>query len=312
MTDLAIGIPGRDFAINNAGNVIQDAGAVLVLIGARNVGLTFGGSKFFSELNFTGSVGTADRFGSVLAAKDFDGDGRDDLAMGVPLKDLRQLADAGAVFVQYSDKGPLVGNQQFWEQNTIFGSTPNPLFGSPTRAGSQFGFSLAAGDFNGDGRADLAIGAPFETIFVQNGNVPVENAGEVDVIYGSESGLSITAHAPQAWRESMPNSASQAASGDRFGQSLSAWNFGRNQFRLVGSPPHFTAVQTADLAIGIPFKNVGNILEAGAVQVIYGSFPIDPFSADGLTSANNQFWTQSGTGVLGPSQAGDHFGLVEY
>src|SRR5207249_11371365 len=136
---------------------------------------------------------------------------------------------------------------------TIFGSTPNPLFGSPTLAGSKFGFALAAGDFNGDGRADLAIGAPFERIFAPNF---AQNAGEVDVIYGSESGLSVTAHVPQSWRES------QAAPGDLFGFSLTGWNFGHNQLRVVGgNPPHLAVVQTADLAIGVPFKNVGNRLE---------------------------------------------------
>ena len=144
----------------------------------------------------------------------------------------------------------------------------------------------------------------------------VENAGEVDVIYGSSpSGLEVVTHAPQAWRESMPNSASQAAPGDQFGFSLTAWNFGRNQFRLVGnpgSPPHLEAVQTADLAIGIPFKSVANILEAGGVQVIYGSFPVGLFPADGLTSANNQFWTESSPGMPTAPVFHDHFGKALY
>src|SRR5207253_8553316 len=104
---------------------------------------------------------------------------------------------AGAVLVKL---GPLTptGAVQFWEQSRIFpgcreiceiGQT-----GSATESGDHFGFALTAGDFNGDGRSDLAIGVPNETVLVNRGGSTFEhvsNAGEVDVIYGSASSLSI-------------------------------------------------------------------------------------------------------------------------
>jgi hypothetical protein len=45
-----------------------------------------------------------------------------------------------------------------------------------------------------------------------------------------------------------------------------------------------------DLAIGVPGQTVGGDLGAGAVSVIYGT-------ADGLSSVNNQFWSQDRLGT---------------
>lgn len=50
-------------------------------------------------------------------------------------------------------------------------------------AGDQFGFSVAVGDFNGDGYDDLATGAPDENYGT------TENAGSVIINWGSEFGL---------------------------------------------------------------------------------------------------------------------------
>jgi hypothetical protein len=44
--------------------------------------------------------------------------------------------------------------------------------------------AAASGDFNGDGFADLAVGAPYEDVGT------VADAGAVNVLYGSAAGLS--------------------------------------------------------------------------------------------------------------------------
>jgi len=99
-----------------------------------------------------------DQFGCALASGDFNGDNAADLAVGVPYEDVRTTSNAGLVNVLYGSHDGLsaVGNQ-FWNQ------------GSPGIAGSpeaydRFGRALAAGDFNGDGFDDLAIGVPGESI----------------------------------------------------------------------------------------------------------------------------------------------------
>src|SRR5437867_406057 len=90
------------------------------------------------------------------------------------------------------------------------------------KLGDQFGTALAAGDFNADGRADLAVGIPLKELVVAG--VTRGDVGEVDVIYGSSTGLSHTSHSVQALHNVSSNQA-----GDHFGAALTAWNFGKNE-----------------------------------------------------------------------------------
>jgi hypothetical protein len=86
------------------------------------------------------------------AAYDFDGDGRQELVVGVP--------DAGAGAIAVLEP----------EARTI-----DPAAAGLSGDVGQFGASLASGDFDGDGSADLAIGA--------------RDPGAVAVLYGSGEGL---------------------------------------------------------------------------------------------------------------------------
>ena len=172
-TDLAIGVP------NEAIGSIAVAGAVNVIYGS-GAGLTAAGNQMWHQ-NRPGIGGTSeadDRLGSSLAAGDFDADGFDDLAIGVPNEDIGTRAGAGAVNVLYgSASGLTASGDQVWHQNTggINGGS---------EAGDQFGSSLASGDFDNDGFDDVAIGVPGESIGA------IAGAGAVNVIYGSASGLS--------------------------------------------------------------------------------------------------------------------------
>ncbi|MFG1611283.1 FG-GAP and VCBS repeat-containing protein [Nonomuraea wenchangensis] len=112
-----------------------------------------------STPGISGAAEKWDAFGAALATGDFDGDGRDDLAIGVPGEGLSANQRAmdygdGTVDVLYGSRGGLsTARAEAWSQNTLEGRP---------RYYDRFGSALAAGDFNGDGRDDLAIGVPGE------------------------------------------------------------------------------------------------------------------------------------------------------
>jgi hypothetical protein len=161
---------------------------------------------------------TGDFFGESLFSGDFNSDGKYDLAIGVPEESLDSMGAAGAVEVIYGSSSGLSATSpkvdQFWKQGA------NGVEDT-AETGDRFGWSLFSGDFNGDGKDDLAIGVPYEVIVTEG--VTKYGAGGVEVIYGSSSGLSATSPAPiadQFWKQGVNGVDNQAESGDAFGQIL--------------------------------------------------------------------------------------------
>jgi FG-GAP repeat len=62
--------------------------------------------------------------------------------------------------------------------------------------------------------------------------------------------------------------------------------------RPAAMPSDFNGDGYADLAIGVPFEDVGSKMDAGAVNVIYGS-------SKGLTASGDQLWSEDSPGVKG-------------
>ena len=90
----------------------------------------------------------------------------------------------------------------------------------------------------------------------------------------------------QFWTQNSGTVLDSSEVGDQMGMALTGGNFGKSG--------------QADLAVGVPFEDVGAIVDAGAATVLYGS-------ATSLTDVGNQLWTQVAAGGP-PSQAGDRFG----
>src|SRR5438093_7245538 len=120
--------------------------------------------------------------------------------------------------------------------------------------GDQFGTSVGSGDFNGDGYGDLAIGIPFEEFGT------IRDAGAVQVMYGSASGLQADAVGgpdDQWWTQGSGGLGDAAEENDDFGWSVAVGDFNGDG--------------VADLGVGVIKEDVGATVDAGAVQVLYGS-----------------------------------------
>jgi hypothetical protein len=177
--DLAIGVPGETHASGAGGR----AGIVQVLQGSSS-GLTTI-DDLFSQLDFPLGQGPGDlddEFGWALASGDFDGDGIDDLAIGVPAEDVEATSgtsvDAGTVHARYgSASGFVDARDQTFNSNFPAGmpDSANP--------GDNFGEVLATGDFDGNGTDDLVVGMPGE---VENGQT---GAGAATVLYGLDRSI---------------------------------------------------------------------------------------------------------------------------
>jgi hypothetical protein len=254
--DLAAGAP-----FESVGGV-DLAGAVSILPGSTG-GLTSVGGRLFTQVG--GAPEEFDVFGDTLAAGDFNNNGFADLAVGAPLEDIGNLVDPGAVSILPGSAGGLtsVGGRLFTQ------------VGGASETDDTFGDALAAGDFNNNGFADLAVGALGE------GVGSVGSAGAVSVLYGSASGLTT------AGGRLFTQVGGAPETDDRWGFPLAAGDFNGNG--------------AADLAVGAPFEDVGSAADAGAVSVLYGS-------AGGLTASGGQLFTQDSPGVAGGAEVFDRFG----
>lgn len=132
-----------------------------------------------------GSLSVDALYGYTVAnVGDINGDGYDDIAIGAPglvniISGSGNLASVGAVFVYYGG------------QNGLSTTPDAKLQPSTAVAGALFGFSIAGGDINNDGRNDIIVGAPMDRVTISTGGSGTAS-GTVGKVYVF-SGANLTA-----------------------------------------------------------------------------------------------------------------------
>ena len=296
--DLAIGVPAEDIHSNTPFG--RDAGMVHVIYGSIE-GLSTtsvrSAQAFIESILSNGVSESFDEFGASLSSGDYNGDGKDDLAIGVPAEDLETMSDTGKVHVLH---GSADGLHTRPHPGAMF-SQGFENVDEEEETLDRFGSSLSSGDYNGDGKDDLAIGVPDEGSALVHRTPQCDVQGVacysvVHVIYGSSSGLSATSPvADQLWMQGVGGIDEFGEERDSFGGSLSSGDFNGDG--------------KDDLAIGAPGENIPGdvagdvILDVGKVHVIYGS-------SSGLSTSPiaDQLWQQGQNGLDDVAEEGDLFG----
>jgi hypothetical protein len=288
--------------------------------------------QYFSQAT-AGVPGTTrpyDGFGAATALGDLNGDGCADLAIGAPGAALAgDYRWNGTVTILYGSKSGLTtrGAQRFTSEQVLGGSEAD-FHG--------FGGTMALADFDDDGVADLAVGAPGRAL----------TSRSVAVLFGASTGLS-------RGRATEIVSRPASGTGEMFGSGdLAIGDFdGNDRVELaIGDREAVTTVEraaggfaastprvltkgslnvpdaddtdgfgsvlaagdvnadgTSDLAIGVPQfgcdEEEPDVCGPGAVLLV-------PGSPSGLEAAQRQAWTQDSAGMGGTARVGDGFGAA--
>lgn len=270
--DLAIAQPGENDA----------SGWILIVYGSAN-SLRFDHWQFFDHASLGVPTRPGSQLGAALAAGDFDGDGFDDLAAAAPT-----YTNAGASGT-YGVVSLIRGSALGLVLQSAVSFSEGLLTGAPLEFNEEFGAALAAGDFDGDGIDDLAIGTPFDNLAEPES---LQGVGTVTVVLGG-----FDDDLPTTFRQLRPVRIEPGAPPVDVAGMIPDHRVGRPTWGWALAAGDFDGNGFADLAIGAPHRDASaELVDTGAVAVLYGQLFADGFEAGDLLE-----W--SGPETLRPDRA---------
>jgi len=253
LADVLVGAHETDAPVSNAGS------AYVVLDPAN------AGALLLDDAVVLEGVGNGDKAGSAVAGgSDLDGDGWDDLLVGAR-EESTSGSKAGAFYLL---RGPVSGDLSLSDADEI-------VYGPQADARLGESFTMA-GDVDGDGYADFAVGAPEDD---ENG----DKTGTVYLFAGPASGLSLAGAGA-----TIVGTTTQSTSGS----ALAAGNVDGDGYAdlLIGSPNDDTAATDAGLGALFYGPVSGSLDNTDADASFYGSATGD----EAGTSVALGDWTGNG------------------
>ena len=331
------GVPGsatasERFGTNfTKGDLDGDGFSDLVISGGKAGSVILWGSAS----GLTGGTAIAG-YGQTPTAGDFDGDGKTDLALFEQVSSFGDEAPSSAATVwkgpisragQPTATLPVLDKADWWGYDADDASCATN--GGCEEDGDSISGPFASsetGDINGDGKDDIVVwdyqgdGVWGNRLLLgggatgfKRGWAPGDGAGntvgtgigdvnndgfddvvagnywtgdKVQIAFGSASGLSD--ERVQIFDQDLPGFPGVEEEGDGIGSSVSVADVTGDGF--------------ADIALGIPGEDIGDIYDAGSIALV-------PGSATGVTGAGTQTFHQNTAGVPGVAENKDEFGV---